>query len=82
MENLNGRKLVEAGDLCERRNGMYFAQLSVQIIVFINYCIHQWLSLSSFHLQEEELILTEIGVWIGERRRRLSSLVYFSFLRN
>jgi hypothetical protein len=21
MENLNGRKLVEAGDLCERRNG-------------------------------------------------------------
>lgn len=22
MENLNGRKLVEAGDLCERRNGL------------------------------------------------------------
>lgn len=21
MENLNGRRLVEAGDLCERRNG-------------------------------------------------------------
>lgn len=21
MENLNGRKLVESGDLCERRNG-------------------------------------------------------------
>lgn len=21
MENLNGRKLVEAGELCERRNG-------------------------------------------------------------
>lgn len=21
MENLNGRKIVEAGDLCERRNG-------------------------------------------------------------
>lgn len=21
MENMNGRKLVEAGDLCERRNG-------------------------------------------------------------
>lgn len=27
MENLNGRKLVEDGELCERRNGMlvYFA---------------------------------------------------------
>ena len=24
MENLNGRKVVEAGDLCERRNGMAF----------------------------------------------------------
>lgn len=27
MENLNGRKRVEAGDLCERRNGqaLYFS---------------------------------------------------------
>ena len=24
MENLNGRKLVEAGDFCERRNGLSF----------------------------------------------------------
>lgn len=24
MENLNGRKVVEAGDLCERRNGISF----------------------------------------------------------
>jgi len=24
MENLNGRKVVEAGDLCERRNGLVF----------------------------------------------------------
>lgn len=24
MENPNGRKVVEAGDLCERRNGIVF----------------------------------------------------------
>jgi hypothetical protein len=24
MENINGRKLVEGGDLCERRNGIVF----------------------------------------------------------
>ena len=33
MENVNGRKLVEAGDLCERRNGIaiYLASLITEI---------------------------------------------------
>lgn len=31
MENLNGRKLVEAADLCERRNGMHSKELSYEV---------------------------------------------------
>lgn len=31
MENLNGRELVEAGDLCERRNGDAFHSNTLRI---------------------------------------------------
>lgn len=36
MENLNGRKLVEAGDLCERRNGyeVDFSDLKIFVIAW------------------------------------------------
>jgi hypothetical protein len=59
MENLNGRKLVEAGDLCERRNGTvsYFSCMIFSSIV------------TNFEMPEvyimwqaEELISTGIGV--------------------
>lgn len=30
MENFNGRKRVEAGDLCERRNGIVFILYDTQ----------------------------------------------------
>jgi hypothetical protein len=35
MENINGRKLVEGGDLCERRNGivLYFSFVIFSLIV-------------------------------------------------
>lgn len=55
MENLNGRKLVEAGDLCERRNGIvsYFSCMIFSSIV-TNEVYIMW--------QAEELISTGIGV--------------------
>lgn len=34
MENLNGRKLVEEGDLCERRNGL--------VVCLINFKYDRW----------------------------------------
>lgn len=33
MENLNGRRLVEAGDLCERRNGHALEYFFIQDLV-------------------------------------------------
>lgn len=35
MENLNGRELVEAGDLCERRNGDAFCSNNLKINIKI-----------------------------------------------
>lgn len=69
MENVNGRKLVEDGELCERRNGIV-ADTTVFIVKFcisFGACVKIW-DLRFF--QEEELISTGTGVWIGEKRRR------------
>jgi hypothetical protein len=62
MENMNGRKRVEEGELCDRRNGDWSIS-------------HKFITTSSFYAsiffiyislwQEEELILTEIGVLTG-----------------
>lgn len=59
MENLNGRKLVEAGDLCERRNGivLYFSCMIFSSIV-TNFEMPEVYTMS----QAEELISTGIGV--------------------
>ena len=37
MENLNGRKLVEAGDLCERRNGLsiYLSNFNYYVLFMV-----------------------------------------------
>lgn len=69
MENVNGRKLVEAGDLCERRNGIaiYLACLIMEIDPIVKYQEYQF---QTFFWQEEELILIVIGAWIGARKRR------------
>lgn len=47
MENLNGRKLVEEGDLCERRNGLvvYLINFKYDKWQLLNLC--QWWNFSS-----------------------------------
>lgn len=36
MENINGRRIVEAGDLCERRNGKAVDFVDFEIYLFIH----------------------------------------------
>lgn len=46
MENMNGRELVEAGDLCERRNGLtvypsdfkYSTRLLAKMFEYLCFC--------------------------------------------
>ena len=55
MENLNGRKIVEDGDLCERRNGnaVDFSVLKISVIACsVETEMHKFVNL----WQGEELI--------------------------
>ncbi|KAG8378075.1 hypothetical protein BUALT_Bualt08G0100300 [Buddleja alternifolia] len=69
MENLNGRKRVEDGELCERRNGL-IVNLAVFVVKYKIRLRKMQYSQSLSFLQEEELISTETGLWIGAKRRR------------
>lgn len=63
MENMNGRELVEAGDLCERRNGLtvYPSDFKYSTLVhdYLQRCLNTY---ASVLWQVEESISIEIGV--------------------
>jgi hypothetical protein len=67
MENMNGRKRVEEGELCDRRNGDW--SISHKLIT-TGSCYANMVFIYISLWQEEELISTEIGVLTGERKKR------------
>ena len=69
IENLNGRAKVEAGEICERRNGLNFLKLLI-LFCGLNRISYWFFWLFIFYFQEEELISIEIGVWIGGKKKR------------
>lgn len=44
IENLNGRKRVEAGDLCERRNGNHLLSLKYMVLLMRLYSISSFIT--------------------------------------